>query len=115
MSKIFSLEDFEKGLMLAGLVTPSTIREHEELARLEAHEKLLREKEKQTYFKRVFLAPAGSLKYLSRITEIKTRIEELNKKSARNCAFLFKTQFWRSAKKISTPYQLNRRCISFLT
>lgn len=56
MSKKFSLEDFEKGLMLAGLVTPNTIQEHQELACLEAHEKTLREKERQTYFKRVVLA-----------------------------------------------------------
>lgn len=56
MGKKFSFEDFEKGLMLAGLVTPNTIQEHEELACLQAHEKAAREKDRQTYFKRVVLA-----------------------------------------------------------
>jgi hypothetical protein len=56
MSNKFSLEDFEKGLMLAGLVAPSTIDEHQELACLAAYEKSLREKERQIYFKRVVLA-----------------------------------------------------------
>jgi len=56
MSKKFSIEDFEKGLMLAGLVTPNTIQEHQELKCLETYEKSLRKEERQTYFKRVVLA-----------------------------------------------------------
>lgn len=56
MGKNFSLEDFEKGLMLAGLVAPSTIEEHREFECLEAYEKSLRDKDRQIYFKRVVLA-----------------------------------------------------------
>ncbi|MVN22986.1 hypothetical protein [Mucilaginibacter arboris] len=56
MNKNFSLEDFEKGLMLAGLVTPSSLQEYQELASVQAYEKSLKEKDRQTYFKRVVLA-----------------------------------------------------------
>jgi hypothetical protein len=56
MNRKFSFEDFEKGLMLAGLIAPSTIQEHQELTSLQAYEKSLKEKDSQTYFKRVVLA-----------------------------------------------------------
>lgn len=56
MAKKFSFEDFEKGLMLAGLITPFSIAEHQELACLEAYEKSIRTNDGQTYFKRVVLA-----------------------------------------------------------
>ncbi len=52
----FSIDDFEKGLMLAGLISPSTINELNERTELEMYEKeLLKENGKQ-YFKRVVLA-----------------------------------------------------------
>jgi hypothetical protein len=52
----FSIEDFEKGLMLAGLISPSDIRELNERQALETHEKSLKQESKTTYFKRVVLA-----------------------------------------------------------
>lgn len=54
--KKLTLEDFEKGLMLAGLITPASIQDHLELTTLKAHEKSLKQKESQIYFKRVVLA-----------------------------------------------------------
>jgi hypothetical protein len=52
----FSFEDFEKGLMLAGLITPASVQELNERIRLIQHEKELREQNRQIYFKRIVLA-----------------------------------------------------------
>ncbi len=52
----FSMEDFEKGLMLAGLLSPSSISEFQERAMLEEHERELDKTKKSVYFKRVALA-----------------------------------------------------------
>jgi len=54
--KNFSFEDFEKGLMLAGYVMPSSIHELNEREELEKYEKELQSKPKNIYFKRVVLA-----------------------------------------------------------
>jgi len=53
----FSMEDFEKGLMLAGYIMPNSIAEHNEREQLEQYENELKEKQpKNMYFKRVVLA-----------------------------------------------------------
>ena len=52
----FSMEDFEKGLMLAGFISPNNIRELEERELLEEYEKELKQERKNLYFKRVVLA-----------------------------------------------------------
>ncbi|WPQ63812.1 hypothetical protein SIO70_02930 [Chitinophaga sancti] len=54
--KSYSIEDFEKGLMLAGLISPSSVSEHNELACLQEYEKNLKKNQQQIYFKRVVLA-----------------------------------------------------------
>ncbi len=56
MAEKFSFEDFEKGLMLAGFITPSSITELREVACLQEYEKSLKKQESQTYFKRAVLA-----------------------------------------------------------
>ncbi|GAA4334808.1 hypothetical protein GCM10023184_29160 [Flaviaesturariibacter amylovorans] len=50
------MADFEKGLMLAGLVAPSTVEELNEIRVLDKYEKELKKEKKNTYFKRVVLA-----------------------------------------------------------
>jgi uncharacterized protein YwgA len=52
----FSIEDFEKGLMLAGLISPSNIVELNERTALEKYEKELLEEKSKLYFKRAVLA-----------------------------------------------------------
>lgn len=52
----FSMEDFEKGLMLAGLTLPNSISDLNDRAALDAYEKALKQQNKKTYFKRVVLA-----------------------------------------------------------
>lgn len=52
----FSFEDFEKGLMLAGLISPVNIAELEEREILEDYEKNLRKEKSRLYFKRAVLA-----------------------------------------------------------
>lgn len=52
----FSLEDFEKGLMLAGLIAPAQVSDLEEHICLEEYEKQLREEKSRTYLKRAVLA-----------------------------------------------------------
>jgi hypothetical protein len=52
----FSMEDFEKGLMLAGLTSPSNIVELNERTELDKYEKELNEEKAKLYFKRVVLA-----------------------------------------------------------
>jgi len=58
--KAFSMEDFDKGLMLAGFLTANSIEEINERETLKKHEEDLVKEEKkaksQTYFKRVVLA-----------------------------------------------------------
>lgn len=51
----FSLEDFEKGLMLAGFIFPNSINELHEKMELDKLEKEIREHNKQIYFKRIVL------------------------------------------------------------
>src|SRR4051812_48750046 len=55
-SQPFSMEDFEKGLMLAGLISPSTIEELNERTILENYDKQQKATKKALYFKRVVLA-----------------------------------------------------------
>ncbi|KAA9338988.1 hypothetical protein [Adhaeribacter soli] len=55
-SNAFSMEDFEKGLMLAGLISPNSIEELEEREKLDSYEKQLKGQQSKTYFKRVVLA-----------------------------------------------------------
>lgn len=52
----FSIEDFEKGLMLLGLVSPRTLQETEEKEELEEYEKNLSRDKSKIYFKRTVLA-----------------------------------------------------------
>ena len=52
----FSMEDFEKGLMLAGYIMPNSISELNERDELELFDKLAGDKPKNVYFKRVVLA-----------------------------------------------------------
>jgi hypothetical protein len=52
----FSMDDFEKGLMLAGIITPNTNQEMHEREKLEEYEEMLRQENKHTYFKRIVLA-----------------------------------------------------------
>lgn len=52
----FSFEDFEKGLMLAGLISPANITELEERQSLEAYEKEIKKEKSNLYFKRAVLA-----------------------------------------------------------
>lgn len=52
----FSMEDFEKGLMLAGFISPSNTTEMEEREILANHEAGLKKKNRSVYFKRVVLA-----------------------------------------------------------
>lgn len=54
--KPFSLEDFEKGLMLAGYVSPTTISEVNERNELEEYEKKLDLEKSKNFFKRTVLA-----------------------------------------------------------
>ena len=54
--KTFSMEDFEKGLMLAGLISPSTIAELNERTILEQHEKNQQGQNSKIYFRRAVLA-----------------------------------------------------------
>jgi len=53
---VFSLEDFEKGLMLAGYITPNSIEEIEEREALDRFESEEVVKVKNVYFKRIVLA-----------------------------------------------------------
>lgn len=55
---MFSLEDFEKGLMLAGLLPPHTVSEVEERECLEQYDIKVREENRLIYFKRAVLAAA---------------------------------------------------------
>jgi len=55
-NKPFSLEDIEKGLMLAGMILPGTVNDLNERLELEAFEKKLKSKKSQVYFKRSVLA-----------------------------------------------------------
>jgi uncharacterized protein YwgA len=55
-SKPFSMDDFEKGLMLAGLISPHTLTELNERSDLERYEKEIKNENKTTFFKRVVLA-----------------------------------------------------------
>jgi hypothetical protein len=52
----FSMEDFEKGLMLAGYLMPNSIEELNEREQLEVYEKELKAIAGNTYFKRAVLA-----------------------------------------------------------
>jgi uncharacterized protein YwgA len=52
----FSFDDFEKGLMLAGLVPPANAAELEEREALETFEKDTKKKDGELYFKRAVLA-----------------------------------------------------------
>lgn len=52
------MEDFEKGLMLAGLVMPNSIADINDRRRLEEYEKELNNEKRILYFKRVVLAAA---------------------------------------------------------
>lgn len=52
----FSMEDFEKGLMLAGLLAPSSVDELHEREALESFEKQQKSQRSTTYFKRAVLA-----------------------------------------------------------
>lgn len=52
----FSIEDFEKGLMLLGLITPKSIEEIHEKEELEARESIASKGKALTYFKRAVLA-----------------------------------------------------------
>ena len=52
----FTLKDFEKGLMLAGYITPMTSSEFQEQNKLEEYEALLPSEKSSTYFKRTVLA-----------------------------------------------------------
>lgn len=54
--KAFSMEDFEKGLMLAGYLMPQSILELNEREALEKYETELKSSKKNIYFKRVVLA-----------------------------------------------------------
>lgn len=50
------MEDFEKGLMLAGLISPNNTCELEERTAVQAYEEQLNQKKGKIYFKRVVLA-----------------------------------------------------------
>ena len=52
----FSMEDFEKGLMLAGYISPSSISELNERNQLEEYEKQLAKEKSNLFFKRAVLA-----------------------------------------------------------
>lgn len=52
----FTLEDFEKGLMLAGYIMPKSLSEFEEREALELYESEISVEKKNVYFKRVVLA-----------------------------------------------------------
>ncbi|SHG30743.1 hypothetical protein [Flagellimonas flava] len=52
----FTIEDFEKGLILAGYVTPQTENELEELEALDDYDSSLAKERSITYFKRAVLA-----------------------------------------------------------
>jgi hypothetical protein len=52
----FTMEDFEKGLMLAGLITPSTDSELHEREEVEEYERSSGKKKDDVFFKRVTLA-----------------------------------------------------------
>lgn len=53
---LFTQEDFEKGLMLAGYIMPKSVKEFEERETLHIYEAETRNKQKNLYFKRVVLA-----------------------------------------------------------
>ncbi|WP_162428194.1 hypothetical protein [Pontibacter pudoricolor] len=55
-NKLFSMEDFEKGLMLAGLIAPSSVQELNERETLENFEKQQKKHQSAIYFKRAVLA-----------------------------------------------------------
>jgi hypothetical protein len=50
------MEDFEKGLMLAGLISPGNVNELNERMELEKYEKDLKEQKSKVYFRRAVLA-----------------------------------------------------------
>lgn len=54
--KPFSMDDFEKGLMLAGLISPINAKELNERTELEHYEREIKEQKRKTYFKRAVLA-----------------------------------------------------------
>jgi len=54
--RTFSMDDFEKGLMLSGFVSPCSINELNERLELESYEKKLRNENKDIFFRRVVLA-----------------------------------------------------------
>jgi hypothetical protein len=55
-SSPFSMEDFEKGLMLAGLISPSTVEELKQREILEEYQKKQKAEKSAEYFKRAVLA-----------------------------------------------------------
>jgi len=54
----FSMDDFEKGLMLAGLILPNSVADINDRLQLEQYEKELNNEKRILYFKRVVLAAA---------------------------------------------------------
>lgn len=73
----FTLDDFEKGLMLAGYILPSTVQDLQERESLEQHEKEEAEVARQTYFKRVVLAAEIASKLHQEPTLGKVKFQKL--------------------------------------
>lgn len=73
----FSFEDFEKGLMLAGFISPSNTNELEERQSLEAYEKEERKEKSQLYFKRAVLAAKIASELHNEITFGRIKFQKL--------------------------------------
>lgn len=75
--KPFSWDDFEKGLMLAGLIPPSTMQEVNELEAIEVYEKELDKQKRSLYFRRVVLAAEIAEQLYSQSTFGRVKFQKL--------------------------------------
>ena len=73
----FSFDDFEKGLMLAGLVTPANASELEERETLEAFEKQAKMESGKLYFKRAVLAAEIASELCNELTFGRIKFQKL--------------------------------------
>lgn len=73
----FSMDDFEKGLMLAGLVLPGSVAELNDRQALEDYEKRLKTEKGKTYFKRVVLAAEIAFQLHNELTFGRVKFQKL--------------------------------------
>lgn len=110
--KPFTMEDFEKGLMLAGFLSPNSVVEINEREALAQHEAIqIKDKPKNVYFKRVVLAAEivsklhdeptlGRIKFQKLVYLCEHTVGmELQKRYAKQAAGPFDNKFMHSINK----------------